>query len=137
MVKFNRLHGPHAVKLHLSTDLKTRIASLAESLDRPIAEVCRELLFMALPIVEGMHAARAVGNGRGRAKHRLAGPGPMLCPHPSGSVTHDSARGGSGHHVVFSVLEVSGSRSDRPPVAGCRCGLHGICWAAQVAGGAR
>jgi hypothetical protein len=62
MQRFTRLHGPHAVKLFLSTDLKTRIAALAESLDRPLAEVCRELLFMALPIVEGMQAAQMRGS---------------------------------------------------------------------------
>lgn len=62
MSKVSRLHGPHAVKLFLSTDLKARITAVAESLDRPLAEVCRELLFMALPIAEGMQAAHRRGS---------------------------------------------------------------------------
>ncbi len=57
-----RLHGQHAVKLFLSTDLKARIAAVAESLDRPLAEVCRHLLWMALPIVEGMQTAHERGS---------------------------------------------------------------------------
>jgi len=62
MTKPCHLHGPHALKLFLSTDLKARISVLAESLDRPIADVCRQLLWMALPIVEGMQAAHLRGS---------------------------------------------------------------------------
>lgn len=62
MIKSCNLHGPHAVKLFLSTDLKTRIAAMAEALDRPIADVCRQLLWMSLPIVEGMQAAHLRGS---------------------------------------------------------------------------
>ncbi len=56
-----RLHGRHAIKLFLSTDLKARLAALAESLDRPLADVCRQLLWMALPMVEGMQSAQQRG----------------------------------------------------------------------------
>jgi hypothetical protein len=57
-----RLHGPHSVKLFLSTELKARITAVADSLDRPIAEVCRQLLWMGLPIAEGMQAAHLRGS---------------------------------------------------------------------------
>lgn len=57
----HHLRGQHAVKLFLSTELKARISTAAESLDRPFAEVCRHLLWMALPILEGMQDAQQRG----------------------------------------------------------------------------
>jgi len=57
----HHLRGQHAVKLYLSTDLKARINAVAESLDRPFAEVCRHLMWMALPILEGMQDAQQRG----------------------------------------------------------------------------
>ena len=56
-----RLHGQHAVKLYVSTELKMRINTVAESFDRPFAEVCRQLMWMALPIIEGMQNAQQRG----------------------------------------------------------------------------
>ncbi len=69
----HHLRGQHAVKLFLSTELKSRINTAAESLDRPFAEVCRHLLWMALPILEGMQDAQQRGtrwwlNSIGREK---------------------------------------------------------------------
>jgi hypothetical protein len=57
----HHLRGQHAVKLYLSTDLKARINALAESLDRPFAEVCRHLMWIALPMLEGMQDAQQRG----------------------------------------------------------------------------
>lgn len=55
------LHGQHAVKLYVSTELKTRVQAVAESLDRPFADVCRQLMWIALPIIEGMQDAQQRG----------------------------------------------------------------------------
>lgn len=57
-----KLQGPHAVKLYISTELKSRIVTVAEALDRPFAEACRELIWMALPIAEGMQSAHLRGS---------------------------------------------------------------------------
>ncbi|GAB4323806.1 MAG: hypothetical protein Kow0074_16370 [Candidatus Zixiibacteriota bacterium] len=57
-----KLHGPHAVKLTISTELKARIQAVADALDRPFAEACRELMWMALPIAEGMQDAHLRGS---------------------------------------------------------------------------
>ena len=57
-----RLHGPHAVKLTISTELKSRILAVADALGRPFAEACRELMWMALPIAEGMQSAHVRGS---------------------------------------------------------------------------
>jgi hypothetical protein len=76
----HHLRGQHAVKLYLSTDLKARINTVAESLDRPFAEVCRHLMWMALPILEGMQDAQqrgtrwwlnSIGRDPGEAKEIL------------------------------------------------------------------
>lgn len=56
-----RLRGQHAVKLFVSTDMKARLSALSESLDRPMADVCRTLMWMALPILEGIDQAQARG----------------------------------------------------------------------------
>lgn len=57
-----KLHGPHAVKLTISTELKARVQAVADALDRPFAEACRELIWMALPIAEGMQDAHVRGS---------------------------------------------------------------------------
>lgn len=57
-----KLQGPHAVKLYISTELKSRILTVANALDRPFAEACRELIWMALPIAEGMQSAHLRGS---------------------------------------------------------------------------
>ena len=57
-----RLHGQHAVKLTISTEFKARIQAVADALDRPFAETCRELMWMALPIAEGMQDAHLRGS---------------------------------------------------------------------------
>jgi hypothetical protein len=56
-----RLRGQHSIKLFVSTEMKTRLAALAAELDRPLAEVCRTLMAMGLPILEGAEAARRSG----------------------------------------------------------------------------
>ena len=56
-----RLRGQHAVKLFVSTDMKARLSALSESLDRPLADVCRTLMWMGLPILEGIDQAQARG----------------------------------------------------------------------------
>jgi len=57
-----KLHGPHAVKLTISTEMKARIMAVADALDRPFAEACRELMWMALPIAEGLQSAHLRGS---------------------------------------------------------------------------
>lgn len=56
-----RLHGRHAVKVFLSSEMKTRLVAVSEALDRPLSDVCRHLMWMALPLVEGLHAAQERG----------------------------------------------------------------------------
>ena len=57
------LRGQHAIKLHISTSLKSRLSELSVALDRPLADVCRTLLWMGLPILEGMESAHRYGQG--------------------------------------------------------------------------
>ena len=55
------LHRQHALKLYVSTDMKARLAGLAQSLDRPLADVCRTLMWIGLPILEGLDSAQQRG----------------------------------------------------------------------------
>jgi len=55
------LYGRHTIKIHISTTVRSRIGALAESLDRPVAEVCRTLIWMGLPILEGIEHAQTRG----------------------------------------------------------------------------
>ena len=56
------LRGQHAIKLFVSTDLKARLSVLAETLGRPLADVTRTLIWMGLPILEGMESAHQRGS---------------------------------------------------------------------------
>jgi len=56
------LRGEHAVKINVSTELKTSLEKMAKSMDRPLADVCRTLLWMGLPILEGMDESRRRGS---------------------------------------------------------------------------
>jgi hypothetical protein len=56
-----RRRGQHALKLFVSTELKARLGTLSESLDRPLADVCRTLLWIGLPILEGLDSAQQRG----------------------------------------------------------------------------
>jgi hypothetical protein len=56
------LRGQHAVKLFVSTELKARLAALSEALGRPLADVTRTLIWMGLPILEGMESAHRRGS---------------------------------------------------------------------------
>ncbi|MEW5702721.1 MAG: hypothetical protein AB1792_10900 [Candidatus Zixiibacteriota bacterium] len=53
--------GQHAVKIFVSTELRARLSALSESLDRPLADVCRTLMWIALPILEGLDQAQQRG----------------------------------------------------------------------------
>lgn len=73
------LRGHHALKIQVSTDLKTRLDELSKALDRPLADVCRTLLWMGLPIAEGIEESRAragllSGDRSGRPKAQADGP---------------------------------------------------------------
>ncbi|MCH8992114.1 MAG: hypothetical protein IIA44_10260 [Acidobacteria bacterium] len=57
-----QLRGRHAVKLFVSTELKARLAALSESLGRPLADITRTLIWMGLPILEGMETAHHRGS---------------------------------------------------------------------------
>ncbi len=55
------LRGEHALKINISTDLKMSLENLAKTMDRPLADVCRILLWMGLPVLEGIDEARRRG----------------------------------------------------------------------------
>lgn len=69
--KAAQLRGQHAIKLYVSTDLKTRLGELSVVLDRPLADICRTLLWMGMPILEGMEAAHR--HGRTWWKNKVGG----------------------------------------------------------------
>lgn len=56
-----RRRGQHALKLFVSTEMKARLGALSESLDRPLADVCRTLMWIGLPILEGLDTAQQRG----------------------------------------------------------------------------
>jgi predicted DNA-binding protein len=56
------LRGQHAIKLFVSTELKARLSVLSDELGRPLADVARTLIWMGLPIMEGMDAAHRRGS---------------------------------------------------------------------------
>lgn len=56
------LRGEHAVKINISTDLKLNLEKMAKLMDRPLADVCRTLLWMGLPILEGLDESRRRGS---------------------------------------------------------------------------
>jgi len=60
MTKQN-LRGEHALKINISTDLKMNLEKLAKMMDRPMADVCRILLWMGLPVLEGLDESRRRG----------------------------------------------------------------------------
>jgi hypothetical protein len=53
--------GQHALKVFVSTDLRARLGALSDSLDRPMADICRTLLWIGLPIMEGLDQAQQRG----------------------------------------------------------------------------
>lgn len=55
------LRGEHALKLNISTELKQSLEKLAKTMDRPLADVCRLLMWMGLPILEGLDESRRRG----------------------------------------------------------------------------
>jgi predicted DNA-binding protein len=57
-----QLRGQHAVKIFVSTELKARLSTLSQQLGRPLADVTRTLIWMGLPILEGMEAAQSRGS---------------------------------------------------------------------------
>ena len=57
-----QLRGQHAIKLFVSTELKGRLAALSQQLGRPLADVSRTLIWMGLPILEGMESAQSRGS---------------------------------------------------------------------------
>jgi hypothetical protein len=57
-----KLSGQHATKFFISTELKTRVAAVAEALDRNFADTCRQLIWMGLPVIEGMLEAHERGS---------------------------------------------------------------------------
>lgn len=58
MTEATRLRGRHAIKLFVSTELKVRLQQMSQALDRPLADVCRTLLWIGLPILEGLETSR-------------------------------------------------------------------------------
>ncbi len=60
-MKTTQLRGPHALKFTISTELKTALEQLAQTMDRPLADVCRTLLWMGLPMAVGMDESRRRG----------------------------------------------------------------------------
>ncbi|HEX9750853.1 MAG TPA: hypothetical protein VGB22_06175 [candidate division Zixibacteria bacterium] len=60
-VTIDRTRRQHALKVFVSTEMKTRLVALAESLDRPLADVCRALMWAGLPILEGVQHAQNRG----------------------------------------------------------------------------
>ncbi len=61
MTKLN-LRGGHGLKMNISTDLKMNLEKMAKLMDRPLADVCRTLLWMGLPILEGLDESRRRGS---------------------------------------------------------------------------
>ena len=57
----HQLRGDHALKINISTELKTNLERLAKLTDRPLADVCRTLMWMSLPIMEGLDESRRRG----------------------------------------------------------------------------
>ncbi|MEW5874871.1 MAG: hypothetical protein AB1752_06800 [Candidatus Zixiibacteriota bacterium] len=57
-----KLSGQHAAKLFMSTELKTRVLAVAEAMDRSFADTCRHLMWMGLPVIEGMLQAHDRGS---------------------------------------------------------------------------
>ena len=57
----HHLRGEHALKFKISADLKANLERLAKLTDRPLADVCRTLLWMSLPIMEGLDESRRRG----------------------------------------------------------------------------
>ncbi len=55
------LRGEHALKLFISTELKSHLETLSKRLERPVADVCRMLMWMGLPMLEGLDESRRRG----------------------------------------------------------------------------
>lgn len=52
-----KLKGEHCLHIHMSYQLKERIAKLAEKYDRTMADMVRTLIKVGIPVMEGLTEA--------------------------------------------------------------------------------